>query len=142
MYSGVTVNDGAQILIGGRFDLGAIGGGNSRFHFAPEIAFGAGSGGRSTMLVGNVQYMFGKYNVGTRAIQPHVYGGVGILNFSDRVGTRDGLEGIINLGYGVSIPLLKNPDATRAAPVLTIEHQGVDFFQLNRLLVGLSWRLN
>ena len=55
MYSGFTANDGAQILIGGRFDLGPIGGANSRFHFAPEIAFGAGSGGRSTMLLGNAQ---------------------------------------------------------------------------------------
>ena len=142
MYTGFTVNDGAQILIGGRFDLGPIGGANSRFHFAPEIAFGAGSGGRSTMLVGNAQYMFGKRKLGaTRTIQPHVYAGVGVLNFSDRVGSRDGLEGIINVGYGVSIPLMKNPGTTRAAPVITVEHQGVDFFQLNRLLVGLSWRM-
>ncbi|MEP6836356.1 MAG: outer membrane beta-barrel protein [Gemmatimonas sp.] len=142
VYSGVTANNGAQILIGGRFDLGPIGGVNSHFHFAPELAFGAGSGGRSTMLVGNAQYMFRKFRLtDSRTIQPHVYGGLGVLNFSDRVGTRDGLEGIINLGYGVSIPLLKNPGTTRAAPVLTVEHQGVDFFQINRLLVGLSWRM-
>lgn len=141
VYSGFTVNDGGQILIGGRFDLGAIGGMNSNFHFAPEIAFGAGSGGRSTMLVGNMQYMFGKRRVGMRTIQPHVIAGVGVLNFSDRVGTRDGLEGIINLGYGLSMPLFTKPNTSRAAPVLTIEHQGVDFFQLNRLLVGLSWRM-
>ena len=141
VYSGFTVNDGAQILIGGRFDLGPISGVNSSFHFAPEIAFGAGSGGRSTMLAANAIYNFGKRRMGEwRTIQPHIVGGVGILNFSDRVGSRDGLEGIINLGYGVSIPLIRNP-GTRAAPVLTVEHQGVDFFQLNRLLVGLSWRL-
>jgi len=142
MYSGFTANDGAQILIGGRFDLGPIGGANSRFHFAPELAFGAGSGGRSTMLVGNAQYMFRKFRLtDSRTIQPHVYGGLGVLNFSDRVGSRDGLEGIINLGYGVSIPIMKNPGTTRAAPQLIIEHQGVDFFQLNRLIVGLSWRM-
>lgn len=141
VYSGFTANDGAQLLIGARFDLGPIGGGNSKFHFAPEIAFGAGSGGRSTMLVANAQYLFGKRIVGSRTIQPHVTGGVGVLNFSDRVGSRDGLEGIINLGYGVSVPLFKNPTPSRATPVLTIEHQGVDFFQLNRLLVGLSWRM-
>lgn len=141
VYSGFTVNDGAQILIGGRFDLGSIGGSNSKFHFAPEIAFGAGSGGRSTMLVANAQYLFGKRAVGSRLIQPHIVGGIGVLNFSDRVGSRDGVEGIINLGYGLSIPLRKNPGTSRAAPVLTVEHQGVDFFQLNRLLVGLSWRM-
>ncbi|MEO7999868.1 MAG: outer membrane beta-barrel protein, partial [Gemmatimonadaceae bacterium] len=141
VYSGFTVNDGAQILIGGRFDLGPIGGGNSAFHFAPEIAFGAGSGGRTTMIVANAIHTFGKRRLGEfRTIQPHVVGGIGILNFSDRVGSRDGLQGVINLGYGISMPLFKNP-GTRAAPVLTVEHQGVDFFQLNRLLVGLSWRL-
>ncbi len=140
VYSGFTVNSGAQILIGGRFDLGPISG-NSKFHFAPEIAFGAGSGGRTTMVVANTQYMFKKYKLtDTRTIQPHIVGGIGLLNFSDRIGSRDGLQGVINLGYGVSIPLTTNT-GSKAAPVLTIEHQGVDFFQINRLLVGLSWRL-
>lgn len=141
VYTGATVNGGAQLLIGGRFDLGSFSGINSNLHFAPEIAFGAGSGGRSTMVVANAQYMFRKMRLGqTRTIQPHALAGVGFLNFSDRVGSRDGLQGVINLGYGASIPLMKNP-GTRAAPVLTFEHQGVDFFQLNRFLVGLSWRM-
>lgn len=141
VYSGLTVNSGTQLLLGARFDLGPIGKLNSAIHFAPEIAFGAGSGGRSTMIVGNLQYMFRKLRLGaTRTIQPHITGGLGVLNFSDRVGSRDGLEGIINLGYGASVPLMKNT-TNRAAPVLTVEHQGVDFFQLNRLLVGLSWRM-
>lgn len=141
VYSGITANDGAQILIGGRFDLGPIGNFNSAVHFAPEIAFGAGSGGRSTMLVANVQYLFRKMRLGNeRTIQPHIVGGLGVLNFSDRVGSRDGLEGVINIGYGASIPLVKNA-MNKAAPVITFEHQGVDFFQLNRLLVGLSWRM-
>jgi len=141
VYSGVTVNDAAQLSIGARFDLGPIGKLNSAVHFAPEIAFGAGSGGRSTMLVANLQYMFRKMRLGTeRTIQPHIVGGLGVLNFSDRVGSRDGLEGVINLGYGASVPLMKNTN-NRSAPVLTVEHQGIDFFQLNRLLVGLSWRM-
>lgn len=141
VYSGLTVNDGTQLSLGARFDLGPIGNGNSPFHFAPEIAFGGGGGGRSTMIVANAQYMFRKLRLGTdRTIQPHVVGGIGVLNFSDRVGSRDGLQGIINLGYGVSIPLTRNT-GNRAAPVVTIEHQGIDFFQLNRLLVGLSWRM-
>lgn len=140
VYSGLTVNSGIQVLLGGRFDLGPVSG-NSNFHFAPEIAFGAGSGGRSTMLVGNLQYMFKKHTLSSGyTIQPHIVGGLGILNFSDRVGSRDGLNGVINLGYGVSIPLVRNP-GSRATPVLTLEHQGVDFFHLNRLLVGFSWRL-
>jgi hypothetical protein len=141
VYSGFTVNDGAQFVVGGRFDLGPLGRADSPIHFAPEVAFGGGSGGRSTMLVGNAQYLFRKMRLtNDRTIQPHVYAGVGILNFSNRVGSRDGLQGVINLGYGVSIPLTKNA-GNRAAPVLTLEHQGIDFFQLNRLLVGLSWRL-
>lgn len=140
VYSGLTVSSGVQVLLGGRFDLGPVSG-NSNFHFAPEIAFGAGSGGRSTMVVGNLQYMFRKHALSSGyTIQPHIVGGLGLLNFSDRVGNRDGLEGVINLGYGVSIPLVRNP-GSRKTPVLTIEHQGVDFFQLNRLLVGFSWRM-
>lgn len=141
VYSGLTANGGTQLSLGGRFDLGPIGNFNSAIHFAPEIAFGAGSGGRSTMIVGNLQYLFRKLRLSAeRTIQPHVVGGLGVLNFSDRVGTRDGLEGVINLGYGASVPLMKNA-INRATPVLTIEHQGIDFFQLNRLLVGLSWRM-
>ncbi|MGV3710238.1 MAG: outer membrane protein [Gemmatimonas sp.] len=143
VYSGFTASSDPQILIGGRFDLGPLGNNpNSKIHFAPEIAFGAGSGGRSTMLVANAMYMFGKQRLNAaRTIQPHVLAGIGVLNFSDRVGTRDGLEGIINLGYGVSIPLMKNRGMSRATPVLTIEHLGVDFFNLNRIQAGLSWRL-
>ena len=141
VYSGLTFTDAAQISLGARFDLGPLGGGTSPIHFVPEIAIGGGSGGRSTMIVANAQYLFGKFHVGTnRLLQPHVVAGVGILNFSDRVGSHDGLEGVINLGYGVSIPLTSAP-GTRAVPVLTLEHQGIDFFKLNRLLVGLSWRL-
>ncbi|MBC8088915.1 MAG: hypothetical protein H7Z40_16745 [Phycisphaerae bacterium] len=141
VYSGLTANDGAQIALGGRFDLGPIGNFNSAVHFAPEISFGAGSGGRSTMIVGNLQYLFKKLRLGAeRTIQPHIVGGLGVLNFSDQVGSRDGLEGVINLGYGASIPLVKGA-TNRATPVITLEHQGIDFFQLNRLLVGLSWRM-
>lgn len=141
VYTGGTVNSGAQIVIGGRFDLGSFGGMSSNLHFAPEIAFGAGSGGRSTMVVANALYNFRKLRLGqNNTIQPHVVGGVGFLNFSDRVGSRDGLEGVINLGYGASIPLLRKA-GTRKVPVVTFEHQGIDFFQINRLLVGLSWRM-
>ncbi|MEP6781407.1 MAG: hypothetical protein ABJC26_16030 [Gemmatimonadaceae bacterium] len=140
VYSGFTVNDGAQILLGARFDLGPIRP-NSSIDFAPEIAIGGGSGGRSTMIAANLQYLFGKIHTGANwTIQPHVVAGIGILNFSDQVGSRDGLQGVINFGYGASIPLSRN-SANRAVPVLTFEHQGIDFFQLNRLLVGLSWRL-
>ncbi|MEP6765913.1 MAG: hypothetical protein ABJB66_16480 [Gemmatimonadaceae bacterium] len=139
VYSGVTVSSSAQISLGGRFDLGPISP-NSSIDFAPEIAIGGGSGGRSTMIVANLQYLFGKIRGGTNwTIQPHVVAGIGILNFSSQVGSRDGLEGVINFGYGVSVPLTRNTN--RAAPVITVEHQGIDFFQLNRLLVGLSWRL-
>jgi hypothetical protein len=140
VYSALTFTNAAQISLGGRFDLGPLGGGTSPFHFVPEIAIGGGSGGRSTMIVANAEYMFGKFLVSNRMLQPHIIAGVGLLNFSNRVGSHDGLEGVINVGYGVSIPF-KSGTTSGKVPVLTLEHQGIDFFQLNRLLVGLSWRM-
>jgi hypothetical protein len=54
---------------------------------------------------------------------------------------RDGLDLVINAGYGVTAesPGLRG-FANSGARELFIEHQGIGFFGLNRLLVGLVWR--
>ena len=140
-YSGANLNDGGQLLLGARFDAGPLNWQAPGVRFVPELAVGFGSGGQSTMIVGNALYRFGTFQLSSLpALTPHVVGGLGLLNFSDRVGSRDGLEAVVNLGYGVSFPL-GNWSLAGSRPVLQVEHQGVDFFNLNRLLVGLQWRL-
>ncbi|HSJ63605.1 MAG TPA: outer membrane beta-barrel protein, partial [Gemmatimonadaceae bacterium] len=140
-YSGFTVNDGAQFLLGGRLDLGAISTGLTEIDFIPELAIGVGSGATSLHIAGNARYRFGGWQVnGLGLVRPYGQLGLGLLNFSNNVHGRDGLDLVINAGYGVTA---ESPGprgfAYSGARELFIEHQGIGFFGLNRLLVGLVW---
>lgn len=141
-YSGFTVNDGAQFLLGGRMDLGSISPGLPEIDFIPELAIGVGSGATSLHIAGNARYRFGGWQVnGLGLVRPYGQLGLGLLNFNNRVHGRDGLDLVINAGYGVTAesPGLRG-FANSGARELFIEHQGIGFFGLNRLLVGLVWR--
>jgi hypothetical protein len=134
LYSGATVSDGGQLLLGGRLDFGAISPRFSAIRLVPELAFGFGNGGTSTYLAANAMYEFGRL----ARFRPRVGLGAGLLNFSGPVGSRDGLDVVITPSYGVSIPF----GALRGVgtPELVVEHQGVGWFDLNRLIVALAWR--
>jgi hypothetical protein len=41
--------------------------------------------------------------------------------------------------YGASLPI-GSFRAFGRSPELVVEHQGINFFKLNRLLVGVGWR--
>jgi hypothetical protein len=137
VYSGATVSAGDQAVFGLRADIGPISRRLGWMRVIPEVALGFGSGARSTMLAGNVQLglptlRFGKLP----GIAPLVEAGLGVLHFGDRVGSRDGTKGVLNLGYGATVDFWPG-DGVR--PALFIEHQGIDRFKLNRVLAGLSW---
>jgi hypothetical protein len=42
---------------------------------------------------------------------------------------------VLDLGYGVNFPMPGRTDGPR----LFLEHQGIDFFDLNRLLLGIRF---
>lgn len=134
LYSGATVSDGGQLLLGGRIDLGAVSPRFAAIRLVPELAFGFGNGGTSTYIAANAMYEFGRI----ARVRPRVSLGAGLLNFSNPVGSRDGLDVVVTPSYGVSIPF----GALRGVgtPELVVEHQGVGWFDLNRLIVALAWR--
>ncbi len=137
LYTGGTVNDGTQALLGGRIDLGPISPSLAAVHLVPELAFGFSRGGTSTYLAANAAYEFGTI----ARFRPRVSLGLGLLNFSGPVGSRDGLEFAVTPSYGVSLPLSAVLGAGRGRGAeLVVEHQGLDFFDLNRVIVGIGWR--
>jgi hypothetical protein len=135
LYSGATVGDGTQLLVGGRLDFGAIAPSVPGFRLVPELAVGTGGGGTSTYVAANALYEVGP----VFRVRPRVAIGAGLLNFSSPVGTRDGLNVVVTPSYGASVPISTFRTFGRA-PELVVEHQGVNFFALNRLLVGIGWR--
>lgn len=130
-FLGATVDDPGQFLLGGRLDLGPLSQGG-RVHFVPELSLGFGGGATSYMMAGNFIRHFGRTDEpGTWA--PFVGVGVGIMGFSEEVGDRSKREGVLNLSYGATV----NMGDTTAF----VEHQGVDLFDMNRILLGLRWPL-
>lgn len=141
-YSGFTVNDGSQFVLGGRIDLGAISTGLQEVDLIPELALGVGSGATSLLIGANARYRFGGFQVnGLGLLRPYGSLGLGFMNFSSDVHGRDGLDLVINAAYGLTaeVPGLSGFASSGASEVF-LEHQGIGFFGLNRLLAGLTWR--
>ena len=136
-YTGFGVT-GSQMLIGARADLGAPWLRYPDLHLVPELSLGFFGGARTTMLAGNLQYTFPEFRLGGYAnLRPFVNGGLGLLAVrGGTVAGRDGTEAVLNLGYGVGWPIGGTVLGGGPSEVF-IEHQGVDLFSLNRLLVGL-----
>jgi hypothetical protein len=141
-YSGATFTGGGQALVGGRIDLGELTPTLPGFRLVPELAFGFGGGGTSTLIAANAAYEVGGFRTGLGRLRPHVSLGAGFLNLSERVGDRDGLDLVVNPAYGASLELpgLARFNAGVRRPALLVEHQGIGFFDVNRLIVGLRWR--
>ena len=124
LYTGVNINDPTQVVLGGRVNLGPLSPG-SPVDVVPEIAFGFGSGDRSILVAGNLQYDFGPLSARS-AIMPYVIGGVGILS-------SQGTSPVVNFGYGASGVVGR----TSTGPVRAfIEHQGLALYNRHRILVG------
>ncbi|MGZ8376486.1 MAG: outer membrane beta-barrel protein [Gemmatirosa sp.] len=141
LYSGATFTDAAQALVGARLDFGALSPSLPGFRLVPEVAFGVGGGGTSIYVAANALYEVGRLFGG----RPRVSLGAGLLNFSDRVGSRDGLDLVITPAYGLALPLarftrFRLPGGGATSPELVVEHQGVGFFDVNRAVIGIGWR--
>ena len=136
VYTGLNVNENAQLVIGGRLNVGPITAGTPNLLFVPEFAVGLGEG-TTTLLNANAQY-----RPTTLAIRDfglvQLYGQLGLGAY---VGTFEGdrqLDLTLNPGYGVEFTLADLRDVTGTSQLFA-EHQGVDLFKRNRFVVGLRW---
>ncbi len=130
-YVGATVNDPDQALIGARLNLGTVTA-DSPLLLLPEVAIGTGSGGPSFMVAANL--MFQLYDVAARGDwSPYATAGAGLLTFDSDVAGRPDAEGVLNLSYGVV--------ANVGGYTVYAEHQGIDLFDLHRILAGIRWDL-
>jgi hypothetical protein len=136
VYSGMTVSRGNQFLLGGRYDFGSFTPGWEMLRLVPELALGFGDGGTSTLIAGNMQFLFPRFKLGV-PMRPFVEGGVGLLAISGDLDGRHGTTGVLNVGYGLTLDLTKTPGFGR--PQLYLEHQGIDLYDLQRILIGLQW---
>jgi hypothetical protein len=147
LYSGATFSGGRQALLGGRFDLGDMFSSISGLRFVPEIAFGHGSGGTTSLVAANAMYQLGIVGLGRIGnVRPHASMGVGLLTFSEPIASRRGTDVVLNPAYGLSVdpsfarPVLRTFTLGGVMPALLVEHQGVGLFDVNRLVLGLIWR--
>lgn len=133
-YVGGNLDRPRQFVAGVRLDLGPFDAARPAIRLIPEAALGLGEGGVSVMLAGNVAYEADGMRLGGVALEPYAYAGAGFLYISDPPLGRPGAEAVVNLGYGAVMPI---PNRSRGE--FFVEHQGVDLFDLNRLLVGLRF---
>ncbi|HEX6038545.1 hypothetical protein [Longimicrobium sp.] len=133
-YMGGNLDRPRQFVAGVRLDLGPFDAARPAIRLIPEAALGLGQGGASVMLAGNVAYEAGGMEVRGTPVRPYGYVGAGFLFINDPPVNRPGTEAVVNLGYGFSIPV-----PNRSHGELFLEHQGVDLFDLNRVLVGLRF---
>ncbi|MDM7914756.1 MAG: hypothetical protein QUU85_05740 [Candidatus Eisenbacteria bacterium] len=129
-YTGLNLEEPVQGLIGGRVNLGPVTP-RSSFQFLPELAIGLFNHS-SFMLAGNLRYDLGTWG-GDFALTPYLQGGLGILSFSEKPEDRDQTQAVLNLSYGF------RKDFRNFTGFM--EHQGVDLFSLQRLLIGIDWRM-
>ena len=128
-YLGVNLDYPEQFLVASRLDVGPIRPG-SRIRLLPELALGFFNKG-SFMFCVNTQYNFGKLERKGQ-LSPYAFAGLGVIRFGKGV-DRDRTGAVFNLGYG----LARNFGGWTAF----VEHQGIDFFSLQRLNMGLRWPL-
>ncbi|HEX2203055.1 MAG TPA: hypothetical protein VHG91_07145 [Longimicrobium sp.] len=134
-YLGGNLDRPRQFVAGLKLDLGPLNPRRPSLRVVPEAALGLGEANHSLLLAANLQYEFRDLRVAGVPFQPHVYAGPGILFMGDPPRGRAGTEAVLDVGYGISARLPHRGARRR----FFIEHQGVDLFDLNRVIVGLRW---
>jgi hypothetical protein len=122
-----------QFITGLRLDLGPFTAERPEIRLVPEAALGLGQGGQSVMLAANVAYEPDGYLLAGRTLRPYGYAGAGFLFIAKPPVNRPGREAVVNLGYGLAFPVPNHPAE------FFVEHQGIDLFDLNRLIVGVRF---
>ena len=127
-YIGTELVDGSALVIGSRFDIGAFP--IIHFRVVPEFASTITDTNASFLLnLGLQANLFGIKIGETRKLVPYVRGGGGVL-WQQSVNE----QAILNFAGGLTLQSTIDPTGTR----LFAEFQGLDKFNKNRILVGLS----
>jgi hypothetical protein len=134
-YTGGNLDRPRQFVLGGRLDLGPLDPRNPQLRVVPELAIGGGQAGMSVLLAGNLQYDFSPFEFSDTPLQPYAYAGLGLFVLTDPNPGRAEREAVVNLGYGVNFPV----PGRDGGPRLFLEHQAIDLFDLNRLLIGIRF---
>lgn len=134
-YVGGNLDRPRQVVAGARVDLGPLDARRPALRVVPELAVGAGAGGASVLMAGNLQYEFPVFALGGAPVQPYVSAGAGLFYLSEPPRGRANWEAVLNFGYGAAMPV----PGRSGGPRLFLEHQGIDLFDLNRLLIGLRF---
>lgn len=134
-YGGANFTNGGQFVIGTRLGLNTTWQ-RDRWAWVPEVALGFGAGGVTTLVQGGLHYFFP--TSGT----VEFYGGLsaGMLVLSEPIGDRSGADFVLTPAAGIT------GESAEIASGLGggawgwfAEFQGIGFFDLNRVLVGLRW---
>jgi hypothetical protein len=128
-YTGINVDSPTQFMMGAKLDMGPVTR-TSDFHFLPELSLGFGDGATTFLAAGNLEYMLRDVDE-KGAWSPYLGAGLGFL--SSRVDGDSHTEGVVNIYYGLT--------ANFGKWTVFAEHEGVDLFDLNRLLAGLRLAL-
>ena len=132
-YVGGNVDRPRQFLLGIRVDLGPLNPARPAFRLVPEASIGFGEATNSVLIAGHFQYDVDALNLRGTSIIPYAYAGPGFLFLGDPPRGRAKTEAVLDIGYGIVVPVPNRGPRPR----LFIEHQGVDLFDLNRLIIGL-----
>ena len=124
-----------QFVVGVQADAGPIFG-ISSLRFVPDFAIGLGSD-VSISLAGGAQYNFPLFRLNeTSAVRPHLRASLGFVGASGDIDSHFG----VGVAYGLTYAG-RNNLANSRRPQLFIEHQGIDFFEANRFVLGLRMPL-
>lgn len=140
IFTGLGLNKPKQLMLATRGSLGPVAG-SDNFLLVPELAFGFGGGGTSTMLTANIEAKLPSFRASGNKITPHLRLGLGILWLGDAAGDRQSAEGVMNFAWGVSSDLNGAGFlGSLGRPQVFIEHLAIDLFDLNRIVLGLRWQ--
>jgi hypothetical protein len=132
-YAGGNLDRPRQFVVGIRTDLGPLSASRPALRLVPEAAIGFGEATNSVMIAGHFQYDLDTVTLRGTSIIPYGYAGPGFLFLGDPPRGRAKTEAVLNFGYGIVVPVPNRGPRPR----VFIEHQGVDLFDLNRLIIGL-----
>jgi hypothetical protein len=132
-FVGGNLDHPRQFVMGIRTDLGPLSASRPALRLVPEAAIGFGEATNSVMIAGHFQYDLNTVRLSGTSIIPYGYAGPGFLFLGDPPRGRAKTEAVLNFGYGIVVPVPNRGPSPR----VFIEHQGVDLFDLNRLIIGL-----
>ncbi|HUG27120.1 MAG TPA: outer membrane beta-barrel protein [Gemmatimonadales bacterium] len=124
---------GDALALGVQLDAGPLFGMES-LRLVPEFAI-ALAGDKSVLFAAGAEYRFGMLQVSESVrLRPHARLSLGLLAASGDTDSQFGL----NFAYGVTFAPRDGTPVDRK-PRLFVEHQGISFFDQNRLAGGLRW---